>query len=134
MTAVAPVVIENNGTGAMPKLGMGWDELQKINPNLVMVSSQLMGSHGPWAEWIGYGPTIQALAGLSWLWDFDDDELPVGSTAIHPDHMAGRVASIAAMAGLLHRRTTGSGEHYELAQVENLMGTLAEFFAADNAA
>lgn len=132
LIADADVVIENNGTGAMPKLGMGWDELQKINPNLVMVSSQLMGSHGPWAEWIGYGPTIQALAGLSWLWDFDDDELPVGSTAIHPDHMAGRVASIAAMAGLLHRRTTGSGEHYELAQVENLMGTLAEFFAAES--
>ena len=50
------VVIENNSTGTMDDLGLGFDDLLAVNPNIVMVSSQLMGSHGTWADWRGYGP------------------------------------------------------------------------------
>lgn len=130
----ADILVENTSTGTMASMGVDYETVRTLNPNIVMSSSQLMGTHGPYKDWIGYGPTIQALAGLSWLWDFDDGDSPAGSTAIHPDHMAGRVVASAALAGVLGRAIRGGGVHAETAQVEALMGTLSEFFAADSLA
>ena len=90
----ADVVVENNSTGTMDRLGIGWADLRERDPSQVMVSSQLMGSRGLQADWSGYGPTIQTAGGLSWLWAFDDGEGPPGSNAIHPDHLAGRICAI----------------------------------------
>ena len=78
------VVIENNSTGTMDALGLGYEAINQINPNAVMISSQLMGSKGDFANWNGYGPTIQTVSGLSWLWAFKDGDPPPGTTAIHP--------------------------------------------------
>ena len=102
-----------------------------MNPGLVMVSSQLMGSRGPFANWSGYGPTIQSVGGLSWLWNFDDGDPPPGSPAIHPDHLAGRVCALFATASLFARNRSGAGAHVEIAQVEALMGTLGDLFIGE---
>ena len=72
------VVIENNSTGTMDDLGLGFDDLLAVNPNIVMVSSQLMGSHGTWADWRGYGPTGQGPGGLLHLWNYADRDDPAG--------------------------------------------------------
>ena len=127
----ADVVVENNSTGTMAALGLSWEELRELNPGLVMVSSQLMGSRGPFANWSGYGPTIQSVGGLSWLWNFDDGDPPPGSPAIHPDHLAGRVCALFATASLFARNRSGAGAHVEIAQVEALMGTLGDLFIGE---
>ena len=127
----ADVVIENNSTGTMADLGLAYDDLQALNPGLVMVSSQLMGSRGPFADWSGYGPTIQSVGGLSWLWKFDDGDPPPGSPAIHPDHLAGRVCALFAAAALFARNRSRGGAHVEIAQVEALMATLGDLFLAE---
>ena len=128
----ADVVIENNSTGTMEDLGLGWEALHALNPRLVMVSSQLMGSRGPLAGWTGYGPTIQTVGGLSWLWAFDDGEGPPGSNAIHPDHLAGRVCALGALAAVIGRERGCHGAHVEVAQVEALMGTLGDLFLQES--
>ena len=74
LAASADVVIENNSTGTMASLGLGWEDLHAINPSLVMLSSQLLGSTGPRAGWRGYGPSVQAYCGLLHLWAFPDGE------------------------------------------------------------
>ena len=56
MVRDADVVIENNSTGTMDNIGLGYDVMAAENPNVVMVSSQLMGSRGLCADWFGYGP------------------------------------------------------------------------------
>lgn len=122
----ADVVVENNSTGTMDDLGVGYDDLKAANPRLVMVSSQLLGSHGAWADWIGYGPSTQPLGGLVHLWNYDDQEFPAGSTAIFPDHLAGRVCALAAVAALLRRERTGRGGHAEVAQIESVTGMIGE--------
>ena len=122
----ADIVIENNSTGTMDALGVGYQHLSDISPELIMVSSQLMGSRGDFAGWTGYGPTLQTVGGLSWLWAFDDGDPPPGSPAIHPDHLAGRVCAVFALAGLLHRNRGGGGNHTEVAQVETLLATLGD--------
>ena len=127
----ADVVIENNSTGKMKTLGLSYETLKELNPELIMVSSQLMGSRGPFASWSGYGPTIQSVTGFSWLWNFDDGDPPPGSPAIHPDHLAGRVCALFTAAALYSRDRNGKGMHVEVAQSESLIATLGDQFLAE---
>jgi crotonobetainyl-CoA:carnitine CoA-transferase CaiB-like acyl-CoA transferase len=96
-----------------------------------MISSQLMGSKGDFANWNGYGPTIQTVSGLSWLWAFKDGEPPPGTTAIHPDHLAGRLSAVFALAAIVNINRGASGNHIEVAQVEVLLGTLGDLFCKE---
>lgn len=122
----ADVVIENLSTGAMDNLHVGYESARPQNPRLVMVSSQLLGSSGPWSTWTGYGPSTQPVAGLLRVWDYDDDDPPAGNTTILPDHLAGRVVAIGALAGLIGRERSGAGCHVEVAQVEVTMAVLGD--------
>ena len=78
----------------------------------------MLGNHGAWADWIGYGPSTQPIGGLAYLWDYPEEGLPAGSTSIFPDHLAGRLLSISALAGLIRRERTGEGAHTSVAQAE----------------
>jgi crotonobetainyl-CoA:carnitine CoA-transferase CaiB-like acyl-CoA transferase len=120
------VVIENSSTGAMQKMGVGYETIRQLNPRIVMASAQLLGSHGAWADWIGYGPSTQPVGGLVHLWNYADQEEPAGSTSIFPDHLAGRLTAIAAIAALIRRERTGLGAHAELAQVETVTGVIGD--------
>ncbi len=122
----ADVIIENSSAGMMDELGVGYAAVKKLNPRTVMVSSQLLGSHGVWADWIGYGPSTQPIGGLVHLWNYPDQDFPAGSLAIFPDHLAGRLSAIAAVAGLFRREETGTGSHVEVAQVEAVTGLLGD--------
>ena len=122
----ADVVVENSSTGTMDELGVGYEALRAVNPGLVMVSSQLLGAHGAWKDWIGYGPSTQPLGGMVHLWNYDDQDEPAGSTAIFPDHLAGRVCALSALAGLIRRHRTGTGGHAEVAQIETVTGMLGD--------
>jgi crotonobetainyl-CoA:carnitine CoA-transferase CaiB-like acyl-CoA transferase len=120
------VLIENSKTGAMEGMGIGWETIKKWNPYCVMVSSQLLGSRGAWSDWIGYGPSTQPIGGLVHLWNYDDQEAPAGSASIFPDHLAGRLAAINALAMLHSRERTQEGGHGEVAQVEVVTGILGD--------
>jgi crotonobetainyl-CoA:carnitine CoA-transferase CaiB-like acyl-CoA transferase len=123
----ADVVIENNSTGTMGSLGLGWEDLHAINPSLVMLSSQLLGSTGPRASWRGYGPSVQAYGGLLHLWAFPDGEGWPGSPSNFPDLLVGELLAAFGMAALWDRERTGQGTHVDLSQAEvvaNLLGDL----------
>jgi crotonobetainyl-CoA:carnitine CoA-transferase CaiB-like acyl-CoA transferase len=122
----ADVVIENLSAGAMDSMQVGYATACERNPRLVMVSSQLLGSSGPWSTWTGYGPSTQPVAGLLSVWDYDDDDPPAGNTTILPDHLAGRVVALGAVAGLIGRERTGSGCHVEVAQAEVTMAVIGD--------
>jgi crotonobetainyl-CoA:carnitine CoA-transferase CaiB-like acyl-CoA transferase len=127
LAAAADVVIENNSTGTMASLGLGWEELHAINPRLVMLSSQLLGSTGPRAGWRGYGPSVQAYGGLLHLWAFPDGEGWPGSPSNFPDLLVGELLAAFGLAALWERERTGLGTHVDLSQAEvvaNLLGDL----------
>jgi len=126
LIAQADVIVENSATGTMDDMGIGWKTIQALNPRAILVSSQLMGSRGPWASWIGYGPSTQPVGGLVHLWNYDDQDAPAGSAAIFPDHLVGRVCALGAMAALLRRERTGRGSLVEAAQIEAVTGMLGE--------
>jgi len=132
LAARSDLVIENNSTGTMDKLGLGFDALTAVNAGLVMVSSQLMGSHGAWSWWRGYGPSTQPPGGLVHLWNYADRDEPAGSMSIYPDHVAGCLGAVASLAALVGRaRAVNDGVHVEVAQVETVTGMLGDLMAAE---
>lgn len=122
----ADVVTENGSTGTMDALGVGYEALSKTNPRIVLASSQLLGDHGAWADWIGYGPSTQPIGGLVHLWDYRDGGEPAGSTSIFPDHLAGRLLAIGALAAIFRRLRTGRGAHTSVAQAEAVANMLGD--------
>jgi crotonobetainyl-CoA:carnitine CoA-transferase CaiB-like acyl-CoA transferase len=131
----ADVFVENSAAGAMEKLGLGAEQLRALNPRIVSVSSQSAGSSGPWKDWIGYGPNTHSVSGLQHLWNYpEDEERPAGSTAVHPDHLIGRLGVLGALAGLIHRERAGTGSHYDLAQFETPINLMADLFAQESLA
>lgn len=125
------VVVENSAVGVMERLGADYETLRSVNPGLVMVSSQLLGPDGPWSGWIGYGPSTRPVAGLTYLWNYEQASEPAGSGAIFPDHLVGRVAALGAMAGLIARRRGQRGSRVVVPQVETTVGLLADLLLAE---
>src|SRR6202012_1996744 len=114
------VVIETNAARVLGRLGLGWDTLRELNPRLVLVGTQLYGDRGPWASKKGYGPSARAIGGLTWLWAHAPDA-PRGVMTIHPDHLAGRLVALGALAGLHARERTGHGSRIDIAQFETVI-------------
>jgi crotonobetainyl-CoA:carnitine CoA-transferase CaiB-like acyl-CoA transferase len=125
------VLIENNATGVIDRLGLGWDTVSAINPHLVMVNSQLYGDRGPWASKKGYGPSARAIGGLTWLWAHGP-QAPRGVMTIHPDHLAGRLVALGALSALDARDRTGRGRRVDVAQFEAVMMLLGDLLTAES--
>jgi crotonobetainyl-CoA:carnitine CoA-transferase CaiB-like acyl-CoA transferase len=125
------VILENNATGVIDRLGLGWETVSAINPGIVMVDTQLYGDRGLWATKKGYGPSARAIGGLTWLWAHGPDA-PRGVMTIHPDHLAGRLVALAALAGLHGRERTGHGARLDIAQFETVVALLGDLFAAES--
>jgi crotonobetainyl-CoA:carnitine CoA-transferase CaiB-like acyl-CoA transferase len=125
------VILENNATGVIDRLGLGWETVTAINPRIVMVDTQLYGDRGPWATKKGYGPSARAIGGLTWLWAHGPDA-PRGVMTIHPDHLAGRLVALGALAGLHARERTGRGSRIDIAQFETVVALLGDLFAAES--
>ncbi|NNE75041.1 MAG: hypothetical protein HKN26_15350 [Acidimicrobiales bacterium] len=131
---ISDIVIENNSTGTMDQMNMGFAAFREANPRIVMVSSQLLGSRGAWSHWKGYGPNSQPVGGLVDLWDYAPNEDgsrdgPAGSGSIFPDHLAGRMCAVAALAGVVGRNRHGLGTLAEVAQIEMVTGVLGDLLA-----
>jgi crotonobetainyl-CoA:carnitine CoA-transferase CaiB-like acyl-CoA transferase len=135
LVSKADVLIENSATGTMDRLGLGYDVLRQINPRLIMFSTQMLGSSGPWKDWSGYGPNAHAVSGLQWLWNYwQDRERPEGSTNIHPDHLVGRLGALGIVAALRRREHDGRGTHVQVAQFEVLVQLLGDLFIKESLA
>lgn len=133
MARTSHVVIENNSTGTMTNMGLGYEAMLAENPDIVMMSSQLMGSRGTWADWLGYGPNTQVTGGMTHLWSYENDPAPAGSQAIFPDHFAGRIGALAALANVLGNRRNGDGgAHVEVCQVEQVVGVMGDLLAKES--
>lgn len=125
------VIVENNATGVMDRLGLGWETVSAINPRLIMVGTQLYGDRGPWAAKKGYGPSARAIGGLTWLWAHGP-EAPRGVMTIHPDHLAGRLVALGALAALHARERTGHGYRLDLAQFEAVSALLGDLLLGES--
>ena len=125
LIAHCDVLVENFSSTVMRKLGLGYEELRRINPGLVYVSMSGMGHTGPRNGWVSYADTVSASGGLTALTGWGPDDV-VGVIYGHGDIVAGLQAALGTVAALEHRSLTGRGQHIDLSQLEAItahMGT-----------
>lgn len=122
---ISDVFAENYRMGVVESLGLGYESVRALKPDIVYISSQGLGRGGPYSEYKAYGPLMAAASGLLRLWAHPDDPYPVGSNAPVPDHFAAKHAALAVLAALDYRRRTGKGQFIDMSLVEtgaNLIG------------
>jgi crotonobetainyl-CoA:carnitine CoA-transferase CaiB-like acyl-CoA transferase len=120
----ADVVAESFSPKAMRAWDLDYGALRKVNPDLIMLSSCLMGQTGPHAAFAGFGNLAAAVTGFYDLTGWPD-RAPAGPWGAYTDYIAPRYGAIAILAALEHRRRTGEGQYIDLAQGEAALHFLA---------
>jgi benzylsuccinate CoA-transferase BbsF subunit len=112
----------------MEKLGLGYDDIARIKPDIVYLGMPMYGESGPLAPMPGVGMTIAAVAGLTDLTGYHAGP-PVGPGTHFPDHAVNPYhAAFAVLAALRHKRVTGRGMKIDLAQVESTINSVGSAF------
>ena len=113
----ADFVAENFSPRVMGNLGIDYDTLTGIRPDLVMASLSAYGAVGPWSHVPGIGGTIEPSSGMSALLGYDGEH-PMNSGQMYPDPVAGLCGFCAIALALLHRDRTGAGQYIDLSMQE----------------
>ena len=116
LLAVSDAVVENYSSGVMRRWGLGYGQLREINPGLVYVSMSGLGHAGRDHGYRTYGPSAQALAGLTHASGLPG-EPPAGWGWSYLDDTGGVFGAIAVAGALYRRRRSGRGQHVDLSQV-----------------
>src|SRR5579875_708192 len=120
LIAVADVVIENFSARVMEEKGLSYARMAAINPAIIYISVSGFGHRGRDAEYITWGPTAQAVSGLT-LMSGLPDHAPAGWGYSYLDHSAGYYAALAILIALYHRNRSGHGQYIDLSQIETGM-------------
>ncbi len=124
--ALASDVVTNNfAAGVMDRLGLGYEELRKSKPDIIMITMSGFGETGPLRDYVAYGPSQVPLSGLSHLTGYKDGPpLHVGFS--YGDPNGGIHGAFAVLAALYHRARTGEGQYIDLSQWEASVAMVAE--------
>jgi benzylsuccinate CoA-transferase BbsF subunit len=124
LVAWADLVTENFTPGTMERLGLGYDELRRIKPDLVMFSSSMLGRGGPISKLPGFGAVLSSLSGMTAITGWPDGD-PTNPYGAYTDFIAPRFGCTAILAALDHRRRTGQGQHIDMSQLESALQFIA---------
>lgn len=130
LIAKSDVLCENFRPGTLEKWGLGWEELKKINPGLVMLRVSGYGQDGPYRDRPGFARIAHAFGGLTYLAGMPG-ELPVtpGSTSL-ADYMSGLFGAIGVLLALRQRDKTGVGQWVDIGLYESVFRALDELAPA----
>ena len=122
LAAAADILIESAGPGRMDAVGLGYDALAEVNPELVYVSISPFGSDGPKADWAVSDLTLQASA-VNMAMTGDSDRAPLRTGGVFPQafHNAASEAAGAALIALWERQTvSGLGQHVDMSAQQSM--------------
>jgi crotonobetainyl-CoA:carnitine CoA-transferase CaiB-like acyl-CoA transferase len=117
LIAESDVVVENFSSGIMESWGLDYPQLKEIREDIIYCSISGFGHSGRDKAFTTWGPTAQALSGLTYMSGLPGKP-PAGWGYSYMDHTAGYNGAIAIMAALHHRNRTGEGQHIDISQVE----------------
>lgn len=120
----ADVVAESFSPGVMERWELDYNRLRAIRPDLVMLSTSLMGQSGPYSQLAGYGNIGASMAGFQYLAGWQDRP-PLGPFGPYTDYVGPRFALVALLAALDRRNRTGEGCWLDVSQAEAGMHFLA---------
>ncbi len=125
LIAISDVFAENFTPRVIKNFGLEYQDLRRIKPDIIMVSSTGYGHTGPWSRFgaIGYG--TEAASGLSSVTGYRDGP-PAIPELPYADYTAGEHTVFAIMAALAHRAATGQGQFIDISQTQTLSATVPE--------
>ena len=116
----ADVVAESFSPKAMRAWRLDYESLRQVKPEIVMLSTCLMGQSGPLSMFAGFGSLATAISGFYDLTGWPDRP-PAGPFGAYTDTVAPRFMVAAILAALDHRRRTGQGQHIDQSQAESAL-------------
>jgi CoA:oxalate CoA-transferase len=117
------VVVENFSPGTMKKLGLGYADIRKVNPEIVYASISGFGQTGPLSKKVAYDPVAQAMGGLMGVTGYPDrPPVKVGSSIA--DANAGIHCAFAIMAAMYYKQQTGKGQYIDISLLDTVFSIL----------
>ena len=118
LVAVADVVMENFSAATMAGLDLGYDVLSGANPGIIYMAMPGFGLQGPYRDRVAFGPTVEAMSGMTQVMGYGPDE-PRNSAMAFMDPVASLNAAGAVAVALRHRQASGAGAFMEMALHES---------------
>jgi crotonobetainyl-CoA:carnitine CoA-transferase CaiB-like acyl-CoA transferase len=129
LVATADVFVENYRPGAFAALGLGYEDLAKINPRLIYASFSAFGQEGPRGQQTAYDHVIQATSGIMAMTGTKEvNPVKFGSPAI--DYATGMTGAFALSAALFQREKTGKGQRIDMAMLDVAMILMSSHLTA----
>ena len=120
----ADIVTESFSPGTIEKLGLGYEDVRKLKPDIIYLSSSMQGRGGPHSGYAGYGMNAVNLCGFTEVSGWQDKR-PAAPHGAYTDYISTRLTALALISALDYRRRTGKGQWIEQSQFE----TSLHFFA-----
>ncbi len=123
---ISDVVTQNMRPGVMDRLGLGYDDLKAVKPDIIMLSSSAVGASGPERTYAGYAPTFAAMGGHTYISGYPEGTPIPLSGAV--DLRVGTTSAFAILAALYYRARTGKGQHIDLSSTEAVSALIGHTF------
>lgn len=120
------VVADNYTPGVLDKYGLGYDSLEAIKSDIIVVSLCLAGHTGPLKGTRGYAPIITAISGLDSMVGYSDEPTPSGTRFAFGDHVSAAHGALAILMALIYRNRTGEGQYVDISEWEAVTSLLGE--------
>jgi len=118
LVGLSDVVIESFRPGVMARLGLSYEVLREVKSDIIMLSTSAAGSSGPGAQYAGYAPLFNAVAGLGELTGYHDG--PPTEMRMTVDSLNAFSNALAILAALNYRRRTGQGQYIDASSQEGV--------------
>lgn len=125
LVAKSDIVTENFAGGVIDRMGLGYDVLRRLKPDIIMISLSGYGATGPEKEHISYGPAQVPMSGMSSLTGYKGWR-PMHVGISYGDPNAGLHGAFAVLCALMYRARTGKGQYIDLSQWETSTAMVAE--------
>ena len=125
LVAISDIAAENFAGTVIDRLGLGYQELRKVKPDLIMISMSGYGQTGPDAHYVSYGPAQVPLSGMSQLSGYKGWQ-PMHVGMSYGDPNAGLHAAFALLSALYYRERTGKGQYIDMSQWESTMAVTGD--------
>ena len=121
LVSISDVMAENFRAGVADRLGLGYKELVKVNPQVIMAALSGFGAYGSRSRWVTYGMHVSNISGLMTSVGYPGAEA-VSDWVEMPDPSGGVAGASAILAALHYQSRTGRGQHIDLSEEETVIG------------
>jgi crotonobetainyl-CoA:carnitine CoA-transferase CaiB-like acyl-CoA transferase len=129
LAATADILVENFRPGVMQRLGIGYDAISAVAPQIIYCSISGYGQSGPWRDYPAYDNVVQAISGMVSTTG-EEGDLPMQAGFAPCDSFAGQLATQAILAAVLKRERFGGGDLIDVSMLDAALVLMAPVVGA----